>query len=74
MEVKLEDILGHNDKKYIRILRLLQLIEGVNNSIDNGRKLKNRSMIRQYEHLKKQYTSELLEFLSEYKLPVQLAA
>lgn len=73
MEVKLEDILGHNDKKYIRILRLLQLIEGVNNSIDNGRKLKNRSMIRQYEHLKKQYTSELLEFLSEYKLPVQLA-
>ncbi|MEM8523314.1 MAG: hypothetical protein AAGG68_01665 [Bacteroidota bacterium] len=74
MEIKLEDVLGHNDKKYIRILRLLQLIEGVNQSLDNSRKLKNRSMLRQYEHLKRQYTSELLELLAEYELPVQLAA
>lgn len=74
MEVKLEAILGHHDKKYIRILRLLQLIEGVNQSIDNSRKLKSRSMLRQYEDLKKQYTSEFLELLEEYKLPVQLAA
>lgn len=74
MDIKLEDILGHNDKHYIRILRLLQLIEGVNLSIDNSQQLQNQLMIRQYQYLKTQYTKELLELLATYKLPLQLAA
>lgn len=71
MEVKLEDILK-NDKQYIRILRLLHLIKGVNQSIDNSKAMNSELMERQYIYLKKEYTQELLEQLAEYRLPVVL--
>ncbi len=71
MKVKLEDILK-NDKQYIRILRLLHLIKGVNQSIDNSKEMNSQLMEKQYLHLKKEYTQELLEQLAEYRLPVLL--
>lgn len=71
MEVKLEDILK-NDKQYIRILRLLHLIKGVNKSIENSKEMNSALMERQYIYLKKEYTQELLEQLAEYQLPVLL--
>ena len=71
MEVKLEDILK-NDKKYIKILRLLHLIKGVNTSIENSKKMNSQLMEKQYIYLKKEYTQELLEQLKEYRLPVLL--
>lgn len=71
MEVKLEDILK-NDKQYIRILRLLHLIKGVNKSIENSQEMNSKLMERQYVHLKKEYTQELLEQLADYRLPVLL--
>jgi hypothetical protein len=73
MDITLEDVLGKNDKKYIRILRLLHLIEGVNKSIENSQKLNNALMIRQYDHLKKQYTQEFLEVLADYKMPIHFS-
>lgn len=72
MDSKLEQLIGRNDKKYIRILRLLHLIEGVNTSIDNSKKLKSALMEKQYLSLKQEYTAELLKELEDYRLPVIL--
>ena len=70
MNASLENMLRKNDKKYIRILRLLHLIEGVNESIDANEKMKNQLMIRQYQHLKKEYALELLKLLEKYRIPI----
>lgn len=71
MEVKLEDVLK-KDKQYIKILRLLHLIKGVNKSIENSQETNSKLMERQYVRLKKEYTQELLEQLADYRLPVLL--
>ena len=73
MKVTLEDILGKNDEKYIRILRLMHLMDGVNENIKNSKLVKSDLMFRQYQNLKKEYTKELLELLAEYDMPLQLA-
>lgn len=73
MDVKLEDILGKNDQKYIRILRLLHLIEGVNMSMENSGQMNSALMLRQCQHQKKEYTKELLELLEDYNIPLKLA-
>lgn len=72
MDKKLENLIGRNDKKYIRILRLLHLIEGVNTSIDNSEKMDSALMKKQYLYLKHEYTQELLKELAAYRLPVTL--
>lgn len=74
MEIKLEDILGKNDKKYIRILRLLHLIDGVNQSIENSKTMNSPLMEKQYVSLKKEYTKELLEQLADYRLPISITS
>lgn len=74
MSSKLEDLIGRNDKKYIRILRLLHLIEGVNTSISNSKQMNSPLMEKQYIALKKEYTEELLVELADYQLPVVLGS
>ncbi len=50
-----------------RIRRLLDLIEGANESIN----ISDDALIKkQYRHLKKDYTQQLLELLKVYDLPV----
>ena len=70
MQINIEEIFNRNQEKYTQILRLLHLIEGVNKSIKNSQAMKSRLMIKQYEHLKKQYTEEFLKALEEYKLQI----
>ena len=74
MSTPLADIIGKNDKKYTRILRLLHLIEGVNKSIENSKAMNSKLMEKQYLSLKKDYTKELLEQLAEYQLPLSINA
>lgn len=74
MDTKLENLIGRNDKKYIRILRLLHLIEGVNESLDNSKKMNSPLMEKQYLSLKQEYTQELLAELADYRLPVFLGS
>lgn len=61
------------DNKQVRIIRLLELIEGVNKSIKNSQKINNDLMVRQYLHLKIKYIKELLSVLAEYDIAVQSA-
>lgn len=58
--------------KLVAIKRLLVLIEGANQEIELSKKINANLMIRQANHLKKQYTKELLGLLKEYHLPIQL--
>ncbi len=60
----------NKDNRPVRILRLLELIEGANKSITNSQKIKNDLMIRQYLHLKGKYVKELFLVLEEYDIPI----
>ncbi len=61
------------DTKLAAIKRLLILIDSVNKEIELSKKINANLMIRQANHLKKQYTKELLGLLKEYHLPIQLS-
>ncbi|MCB0633191.1 MAG: hypothetical protein R2824_03760 [Saprospiraceae bacterium] len=52
--------------------RLLTLIDGVNEDIKASQAIGNDLLIKQYHHLKKDYTSQLLELLKNYQLPIHL--
>jgi hypothetical protein len=54
------------------VQRLLELIEGVNKDIQNSQSIDSQLLVQQYLYLKKDYTQQLLDILSEYKLPVTL--
>ena len=54
------------------IARLLELIEGVNQDLESSRSIDNTLLIKQYEHLKKDYTQQLLDLLKEYNLPIHI--
>ena len=54
-----------------RFSRLLTLIQGVNESIELSKKINDNLGVRQYEHLKKQYVTDMIELLSEMKVSVQ---
>lgn len=54
------------------INQLLHLIEGVNQDIEISRKMNSVLMVRQYQHLKGQYTKQLLDLLKDYRLPLQV--
>ena len=72
MEKILEEFLRKNDQHFIQMLRLFHLIKGVNESIAISQEMNSAFMQKQYEHLKKEYTTELLELLAVYRLPLQL--
>ena len=50
---------------------MLVLIDGANQEIELSKKINAKLMIRQANHLKQQYTKELLGLLKEYHLPIQ---
>jgi hypothetical protein len=52
--------------------RILALIEGVNEDIKASQEMGNDLLVKQYYHLKKDYTSQLLELLANYQLPIHL--
>ena len=54
------------------IARLLELIDGVNQDLEAGKLVGNKLLVKQYKHLKKDYTQQLLELLEEYQLPIHL--
>ncbi|MEM9889066.1 MAG: hypothetical protein AAF849_24505 [Bacteroidota bacterium] len=69
--MNLEDIFSGNRKKYMQVIRLLALIEGVNQSIQLAIKMDSPLEEKQYKHLKKQYTNDLLGLLKSYDLSLQ---
>lgn len=54
------------------IAMLLELIEGVNEDLESSRSIDNKLLVKQYEHLKKDYTQQLLDLLEDYNLPIHL--
>lgn len=58
--------------KVSSIQRLLELIEDVNQDIAVSQEINSELMQKQYRHLKRKYTEEILELLAEYRLPIQL--
>jgi len=54
-------------------IRLLELIDGTNRSIEISKGMDSPLMVRQYKHLKKKYTLQLQELLSEFKLSAVLS-
>lgn len=67
MDSNSENIKLSKEKRYARIKRTLDLIEGANKSINLS---DDPSIRKQYQHLKKDYTQQLLELLKVYDLPV----
>lgn len=54
--------------------QLLGLIEGVNKDIAISQKMDSPLMVKQYQHLKEDYTQQLLELLKDYQLPLKVVA
>lgn len=48
-----------------RILDQLEMIENINKLIEISKKMNSELMIRQHEHLKKEYTKNLMKMLVE---------
>lgn len=54
-----------------KIANQLALIDDINNDIASSKKVGSKLMIRQYEHLKKQYVNNLYKMLAEnYQIPM----
>ena len=53
------------------ILHLLELIEGTNKEIEISKKMNSQLMLKQANHLKKQYTKDLFKLLEVYQLPLK---
>ena len=67
------DLRNKKNKDYsVQILRLLEIIEGMNEIIEIGKKQKDSLVIRQHEYQKSKYVKELIELLSKYQLTVQI--
>ncbi|MEM8526819.1 MAG: hypothetical protein AAGG68_19415 [Bacteroidota bacterium] len=58
-------------KRYVQVIRLLSLIEGVNQSIHLSVKMDSPLEEKQYQHLKNQYPQNLLSLLKGYDLSLQ---
>lgn len=54
-------------------IRLLELIDGTNRSIEISKGMNSPLMVRQYKYLKKKYTLQLQELLTEFKLSAILS-
>ena len=54
-------------------LRLLEMIDKVNGIIIISQQMKSPLMLKQYKHLKKDYTLQLQELLIEFKLKAELS-
>lgn len=52
------------------IVKQLELLEGINRDIQRSQKLNSPLMVRQYEHLKKEYTKNFLKLLEDYKMAI----
>ena len=58
-----------------KILNQLSLIEDINKDILVSQELKSPLMVKQYEHLKKQYVKNLFKMLEEnYQIPIPTSA
>ncbi len=68
-----EKLNGSNERAQA-IAHVLNLISGINRDIEISKKMNSNLMVRQYQKLKKEYTQDLLELLSEYKLPLEMSA
>lgn len=66
-----------SDKKITKaeaIVSQLKLIANTNKMIESSKKVDSPLMVRQYEHLKKQFTKNLLEMLMEnYQITIPTA-
>ncbi len=54
------------------IKTVLGLIAGINADIESSKTVNSPLMVRQYEHLKRQYTKDLLALLADYDLPLTM--
>lgn len=72
MNSKSERELSH--QKFIRVQRLLELIEGANRSIEleSSQNSTSSPLVKQYLHLKQKYIEELVELLKKYKISLQI--
>lgn len=65
MSKELEAFFDNDKEKLIRILRLFQLISGLNKSIEASKKMDSPSMIKQFRQQKVQFVQELNEILEQ---------
>lgn len=54
------------------VVHQLKLIDGANRQIEISKKMNSELMVRQYVHLKKELTKELLNILADFNLPIQM--
>lgn len=60
------------EKEFKIIAQQIKLIKGINRDIEISKELKEPLMVRQYEHLKREYTKNLLKMLADLELPIQM--
>ena len=66
--MNMEEIFQGNRKKYMQVVRLMALIEGVNKSIQLSTKMGSSLEVKQYQHLKKKYTTDLINLLKRFDI------
>ncbi|MBI5916154.1 MAG: hypothetical protein HY842_12330 [Bacteroidetes bacterium] len=55
-----------------RVNRLLDLIDGANESIELSRETGSEFLVKQYLHLKKKYLDELSAVLAEFNVQIEI--
>lgn len=55
-----------------RVSRLIDLIDGANESIRLSKEVGSALLIKQYEHLKKKYVEELKDLLAEMNVLIEI--
>ena len=62
------------NKKYQQILRLLELIDNVNQAIKLESEMNSQLLLKQNLHLKSKYAQELFTLLLDFQLPIEFKA
>lgn len=59
------------NNKYQQILRLLKLIDSVNQAIILEKEMNSELLLKQNLHLKSKYAKELFSLLADFQLPIE---
>lgn len=59
------------NNKYQRILRLLELIDSVNQALTLEKEMSSELLLKQNLHLKSKYVKELFSLLADFQLPIE---
>jgi len=63
------------EKEFRIIAQQIRLIKGINRDIEISKEMGSPFMVKQYEHLKKEYVKNLFKMLAEnYQIPIPTIA